>query len=48
MGTVNRLSPPDAVAALAELSESEMRRVLAGLGEAERRAFDADWPSLGA
>jgi phage terminase large subunit-like protein len=35
----------DAVAALAELSESEMRRVLAGFSEEERRAFDAHWPA---
>jgi phage terminase large subunit-like protein len=45
MGTVNRLSPPNAVAALAELSEAEMRRVLSGLGEEERRTFDAHWPA---
>jgi phage terminase large subunit-like protein len=33
-----------AVRALATLDEAEMRRVLAGLSEADRRAFDADWP----
>ena len=34
-----------AVAALAELDEDEARLALKSLTEAERRAFEADWPS---
>ena len=35
----------EAVRALEALDEEELRAVLAGLTEAERRAFEGDWPS---